>query len=334
MVTLTDLLKVCPNGAWMTEEQAVQVLGLYSKKQLQVLCHDGLLPHVYIEHGSNVQAPPPYNSRPFFFLQAQGTRAHRPVIGLLDWIHLCREAQTAEALRKYTGSSSELGRVLQQLQISGAVTTAALSPGNASSKNDYRYSTSAGIRFNKAASNDTSHTNSVIITRPDGTKVRRVRGIIPRPSTSNTTDTNHRQPKESNHGRRPVLEEGEVDALPDGKRVRCERRTAGVSSSLDAQSEDPKQRINGGIPRTNTDTTPRVGGSTSVEEGRSAIYKESAVAEDIFARLDGTIVRRVKKSRPPATRSIYGPVEIITKPDGTRVKRIRKTRPAEDTEQC
>lgn len=221
MVALADLLAVCPNGAWVTEEQAIQVLGLNSKADLQAKCNQGLLPHVYVEHGGKVKAPPPYNSHAFFYIQSEGSSANQPAIDLLDWVNICRgdpsDAQTAEVVRKYTGSS-DTGRAFQQLQDSGAIATS-LSPGNAGS-GDYRYSNSGGMKPSKAAVEDNS--TSDIITRPDGTKVRRVRRASSAASNLNSlagflsAETNGK-PKAPG-GSRSVSGDGEIYVRPDGKK--------------------------------------------------------------------------------------------------------------------
>lgn len=312
---------MCPKGAWVTEDLAVEVLGLDSKAKLRTVFNEGLLPHVFVEHGGRVKAPAPFNTHAFFFVQPENSAPkNTPSVPLLEWIKICQGAPTdsavADAIRNYSTLPPSEDSFLK-LKSSGAIVTS-LSPGEAGS-GDYRYGTSGGSKPSKASAGD-------VVTQPDGSQVRRVKRASSAAAGPNNTLDGFLGGKQDNKprigGSRSVSGDGEIYVRADGKKVRRVKKSSGSVAS-----EDPSRKSLDGFLGNGTNGKPRIGGSASVAGDQLAINKESSLTGEVYVRADGKKVRRVKKSTASAAPDDN--VEIIVRPDGTKVRRIRKTRPAD-----
>lgn len=323
MVSLPQLLEICPNGAWITEDQAVEALGLGSKAELKTKFNEGSLPNVIAEHGARVKCPAPYNSHAFFFVQPEGRTGNSPHVSLEEWVKVCQGDPTdpsmTEIISKYTGTSDDAVSTFNKLKSASAISTW-LSPGNAGS-GDYRYGTSGG---NKPSGVDA---DGEIYTKPDGTRVRRVKRASSASATATANSlqgflgsgSNHGGPRRSK-GSQSVAGEGEIYVRADGKKVRRVKRSVSSAGGSVAGGDSSGKNLDGFL--SGKGSRPKVGGSASVAGDMIAVNKESSLTGEVYVRADGKKVRRVKKSISSA--GLDDNVEIITRPDGTKVKRSRK----------
>lgn len=177
---MSDLFDLCPNGAWVSEDRAVQLLGLTSKSALKDAFTSGALPHVYVEHGKRHDGIPElYSKHRFFFIQKEGTTCTGPSISLATWVNLCQSIENGgtedERMKEYT-NASDLGDLKAA---HGIMTTSELaaSPSD-EEEGGYRYGSNGGkmLAPSKASSfRNPMHEEGEIYTRADGKKVRRVK---------------------------------------------------------------------------------------------------------------------------------------------------------------
>lgn len=182
---MPDLLDVCPNGAWVTEEQAVQMLGMSSRSDLRDAFTSGSLPHVFVEHGKrHDNLPEPYNKHRFFFIQKEGTTCSGPCVGLATWANMCQSIENGERdeerLKEYTGNANVEDAYRDLQGTHGIVTSSELARSpSADADGRYRYGTNGGkmLAPSKASSfkNSPQQAEGEIYTRADGKKVRRVK---------------------------------------------------------------------------------------------------------------------------------------------------------------
>ena len=317
MATLSELLEICPYGAWVPEDTAVEVLGLGSKAELKTKIHAGSLPHVIVEHGASVNAPDPYNSHAFFYVPAEGHTTSSPRIPLESWIKICQgdptDASIAEFIHKYTGSSdAEEG--FNRLLSSGAIVTT-LGPGDTGS-GDYQHGTSGGTDHVETMAGD-----GEIVTRPDGTVVRRVKRASSASVSGNSlggflSAGSMQSGRGKSVGTKSDAGDGEIYIRADGKKVRRVRKSNGSSSAAPAGADSPKKNLQGFLSGFGNNVKVR---SASVAGDIIAVDKESSLTGEVYIRADGKKVRRVKKA-------VLAPgheddAENITLPDGTKVKR-------------
>jgi len=184
MVSLASLLSTCPNGAWVTEDVAVEVLGVDSKDALQKKFSDGGLPHVHVDHGSRVKASAPFDQHKYFFIQKEGTNA-KPTVGLGEWLNVCSkldsggvdslDAGAAEVIKKMASSPNASG-AFQAMQSVKAIPSKSNLPAESSSgsKSDgYDYGTSGGTSAGGTKVPSKSSSSAVegeIYVRADGKK--------------------------------------------------------------------------------------------------------------------------------------------------------------------
>lgn len=181
---MPSLLDVCPRGAWISEEHAVQFLGFSSKSALREAFLGGNLPHVFVDHGKrfgdNIKSP--YSTRRFFFVQSEGKTVSRPGINLASWAAICQSleggsvdslSQTAQSrIRDYT-HCTDLSDAFRDL----IKTHAIIFPSELSGEDGddgYRYGAN-GSTVRKPSSTSSSKDEGEIYIREDGKKVRRVK---------------------------------------------------------------------------------------------------------------------------------------------------------------
>ena len=178
MASLSSKLSVCPHGVWVTEDHAVQLLGLDSKQTLKQKIQEGSLPHVQAQHGSRVQAPSPFDHHRFFYIQAEGTTVDHLNVSLVEWANICLalesglaavDTTTVVLVAKYAGrltSQEEVAKAYHDLQSVNAI----ISPNDLSNEideiGDYNY---APIQTKSAVQ------EGEIYIREDGKKVRRIK---------------------------------------------------------------------------------------------------------------------------------------------------------------
>ena len=317
MGTISELLEICPYGAWVPEDKAVEVLGLGSKAELESKIYAGSLPHVIVEHGASINAPAPFNSQTFFFVEPEGQTASSPRISLEAWIKIClgdpTDSSIAETINKYTGSS-DAEEAFNILMSSGAIVTT-LVPGEKTSGGSQN-GTSGGVDHFEARADD-----SEIITRPDGTIVRRVKRATSAAVSGNSlVGFLAAGSTQAGHGRslgtKSDAGDGEIYIRADGKKVRRVRKSTGSSSAVPASGDSPKKNLQGFL--SNFDQSAKVR-SASVAGDIIAVNKESSLTGEVYVRADGKKVRRVKKTL--LSPGHEDDVEKLTLPDGTKVKR-------------
>jgi hypothetical protein len=186
--------------------------------------------------------------------------------------------------------------------------------------------------------------NVEIITRPDGTKVRRIRKTKPKAVDDSVGLSGflNSQPKSIPKG---------GSATVAGDRVLSSELKDGKENGMPLSPSNKKESLDGFLGK--MDLTPRkIGGSASVAGDQLAVSRDSSLIGEIYVRADGTkgkplehwvsidslqhhansayLVRRVKK---PVTQALPGDqVEIITRPDGTKVRRIRRAKKPESVD--
>lgn len=248
---MPSLLDVCPRGAWLTEDHAVQFLGLPSRGALKDAFLAGSLPHVYVEHGKRYNdVPQPYSRHRFYFIQREGTTVTRPIVNLATWVNMCLSLEegstslsppTQARLREYTNNqSSNVEDAYRDLKsVRGVVFPNELSNTADDGDDGYRYGSNGGavLVSSKAASSASQSVSGgddegEIYTRADGKKVRRIKrassfGAAPA-SVSTTQSLSGMLSQENGHkgesklsklsGSRSVSDEGEVYVRADGKK--------------------------------------------------------------------------------------------------------------------
>eukprot|EP00980_Cylindrotheca_fusiformis_P031792 scaffold26981_cov157-Cylindrotheca_fusiformis.AAC.1 len=339
MVSLDSLLGACPNGAWVTEDVAVEVLGVGSKDDLQKKFSEGALPHVQVEHGSRVSASPPYNKHRYFYIQKEGTTA-QPAVGLKDWLDVCSkldsggtdslDAGASEIMKKVTNGSNAQDAFKEMSKVKAIAQSSALpSEGSSGTSSDgYKYGSDGGSGSTVAKVRSKAVEEGEVYVRADGKKVRRVKKSAAKGSGSslsgfldNKTDSTSAKLK----GSQSVSGDGEIYIRADGKKVRRVKKSSAASvggSGASVGGEPKKKSLTGFLEKDGT-PRPKMGGSASVAGDQIAVTKERSLTGEVYVRADGKKVRRVKKSTATTDGSN---VEIVTRPDGTKVKRIRKVK--------
>lgn len=184
---MPDLLEICPHGAWVTEDQAVQILGFSSQAELKVAFTSGSLPHVYAEHGkrhNNDNIPEAYQRHRFFFIQKEGNTCIQPSISFSSWVNMCQSIENGSVedgiLKEYTDISNADIAEQNLKTVHGIVTMSELAEmSSADDDGGYRYGSNGGkvLAPSKASSfKDSQHGGEgEIYTRADGKKVRRIK---------------------------------------------------------------------------------------------------------------------------------------------------------------
>jgi hypothetical protein len=187
---MPSLLEVCPQGVWVSEDQAVEILGLSSKSALKDSFTAGSLPHVYVDHGKRYDhVPEPYHKHRFFFVQKEGTTCTSPSINLVSWISLCQSLEgekinnpsqeTKQLIKEYTNYSSFENAVKDLKSANGILTADELSKLSTDDDAAYRYGSNGGkvLAPSKASSfrNSSQRSEAEVYTRADGKKVRRIK---------------------------------------------------------------------------------------------------------------------------------------------------------------
>jgi len=237
---MSSLLDVCPRGAWITEEHAIQFLGLSSKSALKEAFRDGSLPHVFVDHGKQVDdVPQPFNKHRFFFVQKEGTTVSRPSINFASWVGICESLDGGAAdslnpaaqarIRDYTNYTDVEDAYRDLKSACGIVSSSELS-GVEDGDDGYRYGSNGGtVRApSKAASFSSIKSDGEIYTRADGKRVRRVKksksssnGSSSKGSSlSGFLDQDEKSsPRSRMSGSRSVgAGEGEIHTRADGKK--------------------------------------------------------------------------------------------------------------------
>ena len=183
---MSSLLDVCPRGAWITEEHAIQFLGLSSKSALKEAFRDGSLPHVFVDHGKQVDdVPQPFNKHRFFFVQKEGTTVSRPSINFASWVGICESLDGGAAdslnpaaqarIRDYT-NYTDIADAYRDLKSARGIVSSYELTGE-DGDDGYRYGSNGGtVRApSKAASSSSNKNDGEIYMRADGKRVRRVK---------------------------------------------------------------------------------------------------------------------------------------------------------------
>jgi hypothetical protein len=169
--------------------------------------------------------------------------------------------------------------------------------------------------------------NVEIITRPDGTKVRRIRKTKPKPSGDSLQLSGflESQPRSATTGSAATVG-GDRIAPPEFKSDYGEN-TSGAANEATKSVVPDKKSLDGFLGK--MDSKPKnLGGSASVAGDQIAVGKDSSLTGEVYVRADGKKVRRVRKPTPAQPGD---QVEIITRPDGTKVRRIRRAKQPEES---
>eukprot|EP00339_Tiarina_fusa_P012646 CAMPEP_0117009208 /NCGR_PEP_ID=MMETSP0472-20121206/8431_1 /TAXON_ID=693140 ORGANISM="Tiarina fusus, Strain LIS" /NCGR_SAMPLE_ID=MMETSP0472 /ASSEMBLY_ACC=CAM_ASM_000603 /LENGTH=1991 /DNA_ID=CAMNT_0004711433 /DNA_START=103 /DNA_END=6075 /DNA_ORIENTATION=- len=333
MVSLSSLFEACPSGAWVTEDQAVEALGLDSSSDLRQKFNRGALPNVLVEHGNRVSAPAPFDQHRFFFIQKEGASG-KPSIELTQWAAMCAALESTDAgsidgaiaatVKTYTGRDDVVAACTLMGEAHAIVKTNELPGEGVPVDASYKYGSSGGRVPSKAAS---GAGDGDIYVRADGKKVRRVKRASSAAAGSTSlagflsgAENEKGESKLSKlSGSRSVSGDGEVYVRADGKKVRRVKKSSGSSvASADAGTKSLSGFLD------SKPSKPRVGGSASVAGDQIAVSKDASLTGEVYVRADGKKVRRVRKPTAPSDDN----VEIITRPDGTKVRRIKKTKAA------
>lgn len=182
---MPQLLKVCPQGAWLSEDHAVKFLNLSSKSALKDAFREGKLPHVYVEHGKRFSdAPSPFNKKRFFYICEEGKAVSRPEIDFLSWVKICKslEGGNVEALsqaernriKDYTGYSDAEDSYPDLKSVNAIVKSSELSGEDGD--DGYRYGSNGSRQ--RSSSKGPSNVEGEIYTRADGKRVRRIKRTV------------------------------------------------------------------------------------------------------------------------------------------------------------
>ena len=195
-MTVSSLLNVCPKGAWVPEDQAVEFLAAGSKQALKQKLKAGELKHITVEHGRQADVSSPFSKHRFFFIQKQGTAAH-PSVGLAQWVTMCWEFEnksndlpsidkdTIDLLTRYTDRSINDGSLVNDLQTvyndlkraQAIVSSRELSALPEDESDDEAYSYEPPAKASLASLTASSHGDGDVYIRADGKKVRRVKKV-------------------------------------------------------------------------------------------------------------------------------------------------------------
>mmetsp|Transcript_28963 Transcript_28963/g.69928 ORF Transcript_28963/g.69928 Transcript_28963/m.69928 type:complete len:2087 (-) Transcript_28963:128-6388(-) len=359
MVSLDSLLNTCPNGTWVTEDVAVEVLGVGSKDALQKKFTDGGLPHVHVDHGSRVKASPPFDQHKYFFIQKEGTKA-TPTVGLGEWLDVCSklesggadslDAGASEIIKKVTSSpsASDAFKAMQTLKAIPSKSSLPAESSTGTKSDGYEYGTTGSSGGTKVPSKSAAKEGEIYV-RADGKKVRRVKKSKSGSgkSLAGFLDGNETKKSSKLKGSQSVAGDGEIYIRADGKKVRRVKKSSSssvsgppASSSGSVGGEVKKKKTLGGFLDNEDRPRAKFGGSASVAGDQIAVTKERSLTGEVYVRSDGKKVRRVKKStatkdplekKESSDSKKESNVEIVTRPDGTKVRRIRKTKPKAKT---
>lgn len=241
---MPKLLNVCPRGAWLSEDHAVQYLNLSSKSALKDAFREGSLPHVLVEHGKRFsKAPVPFNKHRFFYVQKEGKSVSRPEIDFLTWVAICKSVESGDVeslskaeqnrLKDYTGYTDAEDAYPDLKSVNAIISSSQLSGEDGD--DGYRY----GYNGSRQRSSSKGPAEGDIYTRADGKKVRRVRRT--------TSGKGEELAGNDNSGRRLVRSNSGQGgssgnlASEDGKRV--VRRVVRRSNSLHAGSTHRRSLI-------------------------------------------------------------------------------------------
>ena len=184
---MPQLLNVCPRGAWLSEEQAVQFLGLASKYNLKDAFREGMLPHVYVEHGNRFEdVPPPFNKHRFFFVQKEEKPVSRPSTDFVSWVTICKSLEEGKLdsltpenqarIKDYTGYTEAEDAYPDLKSTHGIISSSELSGEDGD--DGYRYGSNGGRQRSSSKGPSKSSPNKAdgdVYTRADGKRVRRVK---------------------------------------------------------------------------------------------------------------------------------------------------------------
>ena len=179
---MPQLLKVCPRGAWLSEDHAVKALNLSSKSALKDAFREGSLPHVYVEHGKRFSdASSPFNKKRFFYIHEDGKAVSSPEINFLSWVNICKSLEEGnveslsqaerDRIKDYTGYTDAEDSYADLKAVHAIVTSSELSGEDGD--DGYRYGSNGSRQ--RSSSKGPANAEGEIYTRADGKKVRRVR---------------------------------------------------------------------------------------------------------------------------------------------------------------
>jgi hypothetical protein len=170
----------------LSEEQAVQFLGLASKYNLKDAFREGLLPHVIVEHGNRFEnMPHPFNKHRFFFVQKEENPVSRPSIDFVSWVAICKSLEEGKPdaltpsdqarIRDYTGYSDAEDAYPDLKSTHGILSSSELSGEDGD--DGYRYGSPGGRQrsSSKGPSSSPDKADGEVYTRADGKRVRRVK---------------------------------------------------------------------------------------------------------------------------------------------------------------
>jgi len=85
-------MSICPQGRWVVESQAMEILGFSSSAELTDAVTTGRFPHVLAGEGSSVKsANPPFTQHTFYYITSEGESAESNLsLKLLQWISVCQ----------------------------------------------------------------------------------------------------------------------------------------------------------------------------------------------------------------------------------------------------
>lgn len=175
---------------------------------------------------------------------------------------------------------------------------------------------------------EASGDNVEIITRPDGTKVRRIRKTKAAPAADDSNQLSgflESQPRSATMGSAATVGGDRIAPLED-KKIESEENTSRAANVASQSVEPAKKSLDGFLG--NMDSKPKRTGSASVAGDQIAVSKDASLTGEVYVRADGKMVRRVRK---PTQAQPGDQVEIITRPDGTKVRRIRRAKQPEET---
>eukprot|EP00984_Skeletonema_dohrnii_P020771 scaffold10209_cov116-Skeletonema_dohrnii-CCMP3373.AAC.1 len=88
MTAASDSSSLCPDGVWMTEEDAIKHLSL-TKKQMRLFKNEACPMNMHFEHGRYVHAPTPYSQFQFVYISPENTAPLFGDITLINWSRMC-----------------------------------------------------------------------------------------------------------------------------------------------------------------------------------------------------------------------------------------------------
>jgi len=339
------LLNVCPRGAWLSEEHAVQFLGLSSKSALKEAFREGSLPHVFVDHGKRFDdVPHPFNKHRFFFVQKEGKEVSRPCINFASWVGICKSLEAGKVdsltpaaqarIRDYTGYT-DVEDAYPDLKKARGI----LSPSELSGEDGdegYRYGSNGGRQRSpsKGPSSSSNKTEGEIYTRADGKRVRRIKRSNSSHTGSSSKDDSLSglEAKADNSGTQRVRrivrsnsshagsssKEGALSGLGDGQRVRRIRRSnsSHVGSSIKGGS------LSGLIAKDDKSDPQRVRRVKRSNSTHSGLSSKGGALSGFLAQDE----KDDSRPRITGSRSVgAGEGEIYTRADGKKVRRVKKS---------